>query len=201
MKGKKRILIGWMLTMTTIFTVGCGKSVVASTQTKTEAIVENAQESAAASGSLRTGLSVQTSISGSSHATAEADGNVQVDVTLVSVTVDDFDVIQSCAIDGLQVNVSVNALGEVMTDLETIFESKNRLGEAYGMSKISSIGKEWNEQAAAMAEYAVGKTVSELKTMAVNEKGAPDEAELSSSVTIYVGGFIQGIEDAVNLAK
>ena len=33
------------------------------------------------------------------------------------------------------------------------FPSKNELGGGYGMGKASSIGKEWNEQAAALADY------------------------------------------------
>lgn len=201
MKRKTRILSGCIVVMTAMLVTGCGKRVIASTQTSAETKEEMTQEMVTATGGLRTGLSVQTSISGSSSATADADGNVQVDVTLVSVTVDDLDVIQSCAIDGLQVNVSVNGEGQLTTNLETVFESKNALGKDYGMHQISSIGKEWNEQAAAMAEYAVGKTVSELKTMAVNESGAPDEADLTASVTIRVADFITGIEDAVNKAQ
>lgn len=201
MKHRTKILSGCMLAMTLTLVAGCGKSVVASTQTKDENIAENVQESESISGKLRTGLSVQTSISDSYDASQNADGNVQVDVTFVSVTVDENDVILSCAIDGLQVNVAVNDMGELMTDPDTVFESKNALGRDYGMHKASAIGKEWNEQAEAMAAYAVGKTVNELKNISVNEKGVPDEAELTASVTIYAGNFMSGIEAAVNQAK
>jgi hypothetical protein len=68
------------------------------------------------------------------------------------------------------------------------------------MRVASSISKEWNEQAAAMAEYAIGKTVAELKGIAVNEKGSPTDADLASSVTLYIGSFVSGIEAAVNNA-
>ena len=49
------------------------------------------------------------------------------------------------------------------------------------MGKSSSIGKEWNEQAAAMAEYAVGKTVEELKGVAVNADGQATDADLAAA--------------------
>ena len=75
------------------------------------------------------------------------------------------------------------------------------LGDAYGMRKASSVGKEWNEQAAAVADFAKGKTVEELKGVAVNESGMAAETDLASSATIYIGGFISGIEEAVNQGR
>ena len=68
------------------------------------------------------------------------------------------------------------------------------------MKAASSIGKEWNEQAAAIAQYAVGKTVEELKNGAVDETGMIKDADLASSATLYAGGFISAIEAAVNNA-
>lgn len=200
MKLNKMILTGLAVGMTLTMFTGCGSSKVATTQTKTETTTETEEKVVTPKGRLRTGVSMNPSISGSSNASEDKDGVAQMDMTFVSVTIDDEEVIQSCAIDGLQVNVSFNTMGELTTDLSTVFQSKNALGKDYGMHQASSIGKEWNEQAKAMAEYAVGKTVEEIKGMAVTENGAPAEADLSSSVTIYVGNFISGIEDAVNHA-
>ena len=75
------------------------------------------------------------------------------------------------------------------------------LGEAYGMKAFSPIGKEWNEQVEAIEKYAVGKTVEELKTTAIDETGVVKDADLASSATIYMGSFIWGIEAAVNNAQ
>ena len=69
------------------------------------------------------------------------------------------------------------------------------------MRKASGIGKEWNEQAAAFAEYVKGKTVSEVKGIAMNEEGAPSATELSSSVTIHVTDLITVIEKASQNAR
>ena len=64
----------------------------------------------------------------------------------------------------------------------------------HGMKGFSGIGKEWNEQAAAFAEYVTGKTAEEVAGIALTETTAPAEADLASSVTISVGGFMALIE-------
>ena len=151
--------------------------------------------------SLKTGFSMTASVAGSRDASADEDGCAQTDVTLVAVTVGDDGVIEDCVIDGIRANIRFNTAGELTTSPATIFESKNELGDAYGMLMGSSIGREWYEQAAAMAGYAVGKTVEQLKGIAVNEKGAPSEADLVSSVTLSIGEFVSGIESAVNHAQ
>lgn len=48
---------------------------------------------------------------------------------------------------------------------------------------------EWNQQAASFASYVTGKTADEVAGIAVNEKTAPAEADLATSVTIAIGGF------------
>jgi len=149
---------------------------------------------------VKTGLSVVTSVGKSTPASADGDGLAQSDIALVAVTVDDNGVITDCVIDAVQAKISFSAQGKILTDPATQFLSKNELGDAYGMKKASSIGKEWSEQAAAMAQYAIGKTVDEIKGIAVNEGGAPADADLASSVTLYIGSFVSGIEDAVNNA-
>ena len=109
-------------------------------------------------------------------------------------------VIDSCVIDNIQAKIGFNTSGALTTDPATTFPSKNELGDDYGMRKASSIGKEWNEQLAALADYAKGKTVEELKTMAVGEDGKAGDVDLAASVTLYIGSFVDGIEAAVKNA-
>lgn len=154
----------------------------------------------AAGGAVKTGLSVVTGLEKSKAAAADAEGLAQANIAMVAVTVGEDGVIDACVIDTIQSKISFDATGAITTDLATTFPSKNELGDAYGMRKASSVGKEWNEQAAAFAAYAVGKTVDQLKGIAVNEKGAPAEADLTASVTIPAGDFIAGIEAAVKSA-
>lgn len=204
---KKLISAALSLVMLLALVTGCTRQVVvvvspAPDQAPVESTSPAAPiESAAPAGAVKTGLSMVTGVSSSKDAAADANGTAQTDIALVAVTVDDNGVITDCVIDAIQAKIAFSNEGRIVTDLATEFASKNELGEAYGMKKASSIGKEWSEQAAAMAEYAVGKTVAELKGIAVNEKGAPSDADLASSVTLYIGSFVSGIEAAVNNAQ
>ena len=152
------------------------------------------------SGSLKTGLAVSTGLSSSKDA-GEEDGLAQADVTYAAVTVDEAGVIRSCDLDSVQVKINFDASGALTTPADAAFQTKNELGDEYGMKKASGIGKEWYEQAEAFCEYAVGKTAEELRGMAVNEKGAPADADIASSVTVSVGGFIDVVARAAESAS
>ncbi len=133
------------------------------------------------------------------NATAEADGNATTDISLIAVTVTEEGIIESCEIDAIQGKVTFAADGQITSEAGDVL-SKMELGEAYGMKAFSPIGKEWDEQVTAIENYAVGKTVEELKTTAIDEAGVVKDADLASSATIYMGSFIWGIEAAVNNA-
>ena len=193
---KKIVSAALSLTLLLAMMTGCSRqTVVVTSPAPSAAPAESTApaETASPTGTpVKTGLSMVTGVSKSKDATADADGTAQSDIALVAVTVGDDGVIQA--------KIGFSGEGKITTDLTTEFASKNELGDDYGMRKASSISKEWNEQAAAMAGYAVGKTVEELKGIAVNEKGAPTDADLASSVTLYIGSFVSGIEAAVNNA-
>lgn len=155
----------------------------------------------AAEGSVKTGLAVLTSLDGSAGAGVEEPGSASFDVTLAAVTVDDAGVIDSCVIDGVQAAVNFDAAGAITTDLTAPIQTKNELGENYGMKAYGGAAYEWNEQAAALAEYAVGKTVDELKNGAVDETGHAADADLASVATIYLGGYVAAIEAAAESAQ
>lgn len=156
----------------------------------------------AAEGALKTGLYIFTGISDSKSATVEENGEAKYDVTMVAVLVDDNGVIQDCIIDGISTSVKFDAAGVITTDLATVPQTKNELGENYGMVAWGGAIAEWDEQAAALASYAVGKTVEELKSGAVNESGyAPEGSDLASSATIYLSGYVSAIEAAAANAQ
>lgn len=151
-------------------------------------------------GSVKTGLYIGTNISESKNA-AEENGEAKYDVTIVAVTVDDAGVIRSCAIDSIGTSVTFDADGVITSDLTAAISTKNELGESYGMKAYGGAAYEWNEQAAALAQYAVGKTVDQLKNGAVDETGHAVDADLASTATIYLGGYVSGIEAAVANAQ
>lgn len=200
---KKLSLAALSLTMTVGLLAGCGGAPATTTPTpEPSAPAETAAAETAATGeSVKTGLSMVTSVAKSKDASADGNGQAQTNVALVAVTVGDDGVIDACVIDAIQAKIDFDAQGKLVTDPATEFPSKDELGDEYGMKKSSSIGKEWNEQAAAFAQYAQGKTVEELKGIAVNDDGQATDADLAASVTLEVADFISGIEAAVNNAS
>lgn len=156
-----------------------------------------------AEGAVKTGLAVSTSIKDSTSATADAAGVAKYDITLAAVTVDDNGVIQSCVIDSVPAEVKFDNKGVLDPEMPTEINTKNEKGEAYGMGKISPIGKEWDAQVKAVADYAAGKTVEELKNGDIDmvTGKAKDGSDLSSSATIYLAGYVYAIEAAVNNAQ
>ncbi len=152
-------------------------------------------------GALKTGFVLVTDISGSSSATAEKEGEGKYDVTMVAVLVDDAGVIQECIIDGISTSVKFNSQGQITTDLTVAPQTKNELGDSYGMVAWGGAKQEWNKQAQALADFAVGLTVEQLKNGAIDETGkAPAGSDLASSATIYLGGYVAAIEKAVSSA-
>jgi hypothetical protein len=157
--------------------------------------------SVSAEGELKTGLAAVTSLTSSKSATADADGLAQTDAAVVAVTVDQDGKIVDCIIDAIQAKINFGADGSLKTDASTTFKAKNELGADYGMAKASPIGKEWFEQAAALAEYVKGKTAEEVLAIAVNEDKQATDADLTASVTIKIGSYIEAIARAAQNAQ
>ena len=157
----------------------------------------------AATSALKTGLSVSTSVKDTVSATAEANGAAKYDVTLAAVTVEDNGVIQSCVIDSIPATVEFDTTGAIVTDLTAPVSTKNDLGENYGMVAWGGAIAEWDAQVKAVADYAVGKTVEELKNgdIDMTTGKAKDGTDLQSSATIYLAGYVYAIEAAVNNAQ
>jgi len=159
-------------------------------------------EQVAAEGAVKTGLYISAGIGDSKAASAEENGEAKYDVTMVAVLVDDNGVIQDCIIDGISTSVTFDADGAITSDLTAAPQTKNELGDNYGMVAWGGAIAEWDEQAAALASFAVGKTVEELKNGAIDETGkAPAGSDLASCATIYLGGYVSAIEAAVANAQ
>lgn len=146
------------------------------------------------------GLNISTNMSKSKDATADAAGLAQAYSTYSIATVNAEGKVTSCIIDGSQANVEFDTTGKITSDAKAEVKTKNELGEAYGMKAASSIGKEWNEQAAAFAQYVSGKTADEVKGIAVKE-GLAADADLIASVTVHITDFMDGVSKAITSAK
>ena len=166
----------------------------------TEAPIETTapvESTPVAEGAVKTGVAIVASAAESKSATAEENGEAKYDVSVVAVTVDDNGVIRSCIIDSIGTSVTFDAAGAVTSDLTAEIPTKNELGDAYNMKLYGGAVAEWYEQAAALASYAVGKTVEELRAGAVDETGHAVDADLATTATIYLGGYVSAIENAV----
>jgi hypothetical protein len=146
------------------------------------------------------GLGVKISIAKSKDATEDAGAMAQVDNTLAATAFDAEGKVTGAVIDVAQVKIQYDLEGKVETDKEAELKTKNELGEDYGMLKASEIGKEWYEQAAALADWMVGKTVDEIAGMSM-EDGKTTEEDLVSSVTVGVEDYIYVVEEAYEVAK
>lgn len=142
---------------------------------------------------VKTGVSFVTSLAKSK------DGQAQANISVTAVTVDDNGVITSCVIDMIQGKIAFDANGKLTTDKATEFQSKNELGDGYGMRKASSISAEWNEQAAAFAAFCVGKTAEQLQSITLNENG--QAVDVIASCTLTANEFLPGVLDAVAKAE
>ena len=75
------------------------------------------------------------------------------------------------------------------------------------MKAASGIGKEWFEQAEALEDWCVGKTVEEVVTMPTYDKGdgrhtqVPDDVDLKTGCTIDMGSFLNALQKAADNAK
>ena len=168
----------------------------------TEAAPVATEAAPAVEGALKTGLALVAGIGDSKSATAEENGEGKYDVTMVAVLVDEEGIIRDCIIDGIATSVKFDASGVITTDLTVAPQTKNELGENYGMVAWGGAIAEWDAQAAALASFAVGKTAEELRSGAIDETGkAPAGSDLASSATIYLGGYVAAIEKAVANAK
>jgi hypothetical protein len=146
---------------------------------------------------------VSVNIADSTSATADAAGAAKYDVTLAAVTVDDNGVIVSCVIDSIPATVNFDATGAITSDVNANVLTKHELGESYGMVAWGGAIAEWDKQVAAVAKYAEGKTVEQLKNgdIDMTTGKAKDGTDLKSSATIYLAGYVYAIEAAVNNAK
>ena len=193
---KKLLAIVLILAMSLFAFVACTQDQPVETP-KTE---EPKTEEPLAEGAVKTGLAVVSSIEKSKDA-GEKDGAAQTDSVIVAVTIDNEGKIVQTLIDTAQTKIEFSKEGKILPDLNTVFKSKQELKEEYGMIKASTIDKEWYEQANALAEYVEGKTVEEVKGIAVDEAGVTTEADLVSSVTIKINPYKEAIEKAAANAQ
>lgn len=161
-----------------------------------------AEETTAGEGTaagIKTGLAVVSSLEKSKDA-KDKDGTAQVDSVAAAVILDEDGRILNCVLDTAQSMMAFTSEGKVADALDKEFQTKKELKEDYGMNAVSSIGKEWYEQAQALEEYVIGKTIEEVQGIAVDESTVPTDEDLASSVTVKIGDYVEAIAQAADNA-
>ncbi len=198
--------IGTLLLATIL--AGSALTACASNSTSTSASASSAVETVAPasaassvqnSAKVKTGLAIYTSNAKSTDA-GEKDGAAKSDSIVAAVKVSEDGRILACTLDVLRSTINFSKEGKILTDLETTFNTKQELQDEYGMKKVSKIQKEWYEQANFLSDYVIGKTVEEVKSISIDDKGIPTDAELTASVTIKIPDYIAVIEKAATNA-
>lgn len=198
--------------LTSAITVGVGDYLAAVEEAYDNAI------SVGAEGGVKLGMGIETSVGKSKSAEDDNGAVAQVDTAIAVAAFDADGKVVGAINDHVQstikfdkagklATVSVDADGNEVEDKTTPLASKNEIKEAYGMKKAAAeTNKEWYEQAAALADWYVGRTVSEITSMKTREKDAnhpvvPDVPELEGAVSIDVQSNFNTIEKAYNNAK
>lgn len=153
-----------------------------------------------------TGFGTDISIKSSKSVSADAQALAQADVVMCALSMDQGKKILDVKFDTAQCKINFDNKGALTTDPSIQQMTKKELGDNYGMKKASGIGKEWYEQIAALEQWMKGKTVDQVMAMKTSDKEAnhpaiPDEADLTSSVTISVDVFLRALDKASKSAK
>lgn len=138
---------------------------------------------------LSLGLAATAHLGRSMHATEAFPGRVQLEVTVAAVLVDEAGVIRRCTIDGVRATVPFDQSGTPLLYAGTAFPSKCALGRDYGMARASSLGQEWDTQAARLARDCLGKTAAQLLG-----------GDVTTSVTIAAADALYAVAEAAENA-
>lgn len=151
---------------------------------------------------VKLGLGIKSSVAKSADFAADKPGAAQADVVIAAVGFDKDGKVASIKIDNAQTKVEYNADGTLKSDPAATYKTKQEKKDEYGMIKASKIGKEWYQQAEALAAWMQGKTIEEIKAMKTKpgadeaHPAVPDEADLATSVSITVQDYIAVVEEA-----
>ena len=118
----------------------------------------------------------------------------EVNSTVAAVVTDADGKIVLCRIDAITSEAKLNADG---TPAKEALVSKYELGDNYNMVAYGGAIAEWYKQAEAFETYVVGKTLNEVKNIALDENDKPTGTDLVAGCTIAVSDFIVAIGNAI----
>ena len=143
-------------------------------------------------------------------ATADKEGQRQINTTVALITIDGEGKIVKADIDVAQQTSKVTATGVVTATDD--FRTKMEKGPDYGMkAEWGSLIGEWNEQIEGFEAWMVGKTVDEVVNMELGPNSHADGTgayedtpvveDLKATTTISMTAFLNAIKEANTNAK
>ena len=123
------------------------------------------------------------------------DESAKVSSTVAAVVTDKDGKIVLCRIDAIDSQAKLTADGEPNTAAPT---SKYELGDKYNMVTYGNAIAEWYKQAEFFETYVEGKTLADVKAIALGENGKPTGTDLAAGCTIAVTDFVKAIENAIS---
>ena len=140
-------------------------------------------------------FSAITEDTGTVDAKADKDGSAAMYTTFAALAVSGGRIC-TAIIDTAEPNVPFSADGAVGA-LE-FSGTKRELGDSYGMSGASALGKEWYAQEEFFCDHIKGMTADEVRAVPVGDDGKATEADLSAGCTIAVAGYIKAVDKALS---
>ena len=116
--------------------------------------------------------------------------------TVAAVVTDGDGKIVECRIDAIDYTAAID---ETRVPKSVLPVSKRDQGDNYGMlAAWGSSLAEWYRQAEAFETYVTGKTLAEVRAIALDENGKATDAELTAGCTITVSDLIAAVDKAMS---
>lgn len=147
---------------------------------------------AAQTAAWRTGLGVQTELTGSDRAG-------KINTVAAAVLLDADGRLAGVMLDEAEISVSADGTGSVT--LPTDLRTKRQKGEDYPLAAVSSLQEGWTEQAGAFARYLTGMTAEQVEKLETDADGKPVDADLLAGCTIAVNRYRDAVVQACKNAS
>lgn len=181
---------------------GCTMKINGFVAATVKAIKEAQAGTYKASAADKLSIGIVAEVSNPASATAEKAGAATAYANFTAVTSNN-GTITCCVLDSVQAKFAWDTTGKITSDLTEDTTTKYDLKEKYGMKDTSNKkgviagGGEWYEQADVFMGYVKGKTVDQVKAIAVDDSGYPTADDLKAGCTMKVTAYISAVEKAL----
>ena len=171
-----------------VISAGCTIQITEFAKAVTKAISNATPSNATKNDTVKLGaFTAQTT----TDATEDKAGSNKVETTLFAAAVNAEGKIVAASSDSVEVSFGFDTTGKSTFDASAEVLTKKEKGDSYGMKNPQyGSAKEWYEHAAAFDAACIGKTASEIESLAGAEYKGNDELQ-AAGCTIYIGGFIK----------